>query len=64
MRTLAIVIGRRKESEFNRIIRELKLMRFSYSPGPKEWTKQIDDTAVDYWLAELKRANIECYFKD
>lgn len=62
MTTVAVVIGRRSEKEFARVISELKTQGFTYNPIKKEWSKTVPEDKAQWWVHQLAQTGLRCYF--
>ena len=63
-KTIAVIIGRREESKFQKVIRELRAMRFSYNGATKEWSKELEEEYVNSCLKQLKEIGLQAYIKN
>lgn len=64
MKTLAVVIGKRSDSKFKQVIRDLKHFGFFYNPLSKEWSRKTKDEEIDHWVKQLKQAGLQSHIKE
>jgi hypothetical protein len=59
MKTLVVTIGKRSESEFRRVVNELKGLQFHFDAVSLTWSREVEDERAEYYVKQFRNAGIK-----